>query len=200
MFKALPTPSQKSLLEILDYDPSTGALIWRERPAPEGRCGHHLRSRNTRWVGKRAGGLWTSQAGYRCRKINIFGRYLHEHRVIWKMVTGEEAGSHIDHINGDPTDNRWENLRSVSAKENSKNVRMLKNNTSGVTGVFFLAKYNKWAAHVRVNRKKIHLGIFGEIDEAAMAVMEARLDFGFTSRHGIVFAPPQRHPALAVSE
>ncbi len=63
------------------------------------------------------------------------------HRIIWEMFNGPiPEGMVIDHLNGNPWDNRIENLACKSQKDNSKNSKKKKNNSSGVTGVYWTIK------------------------------------------------------------
>lgn len=77
----------------------------------------------------------------------------------------------VDHINGNPSDNRKVNLRVVSHLDNMKNRKMNANNTSGVTGVS-QQDNGKWIARIAVNKKAIWLGTF-ETKEEAVAVRRA---------------------------
>lgn len=85
----------------------------------------------------------------------------------------------IDHINRDGLDNRRCNLRIVTAKENQKNRKLPKNNSSGVQGVNFLKRLNKWVAYVYVSNKRIHLGVFEQKDDAISARKLAEKEYGF---------------------
>ena len=75
----------------------------------------------------------------------------------------------VDHINRDGCDNRIENLREVTAKEQSANTGLSKANTSGVKGVSFLKARNKWRASMNLTGKKVNLGTFNTLQEAVAA-------------------------------
>lgn len=63
------------------------------------------------------------------------------HRIIWQMFHGDiPEGMVIDHINGDPWDNRITNLRLVTQKQNVQNAKKSKRNTSGATGIRWTSK------------------------------------------------------------
>lgn len=72
----------------------------------------------------------------------------------------------VDHINGNKLDNRRENLRICTQRENMVNCGLLKNNTSGVKGVSWSKASNKWEAFIHFNNKKIYLGVFKDKEEA----------------------------------
>lgn len=92
----------------------------------------------------------------------------HLHRWI---VLGQYnlKGVEVDHINGDSLDNRRENLRRCTKSENMANRSLQKNNTLGVRGVWVYQTRggNKYRAEIKVNGKKISLGNFDTIEEAA---------------------------------
>lgn len=106
------------------------------------------------------------------------------HRLAFFYMTGEFPQHHTDHINGKRSDNRWSNLRAVTAMENHHNQKMKKNNKSGVNGVCWLRKIDKWQAQIRVNYKTIHLGTFENKEDAVTARKEAEKNYGFHSNHG----------------
>lgn len=89
------------------------------------------------------------------------------HRIAWKLMTGEEPPGTIDHINGDPLDNRWANLRAATPVQQLGNQRLHRTNTSGHRGVH-PHKSGKWVA--QIGRK--YLGLF-DTPEVAASVYEA---------------------------
>lgn len=74
----------------------------------------------------------------------------------------------VDHINGDRHDNRKCNLRVTTNKNNSRNARLAKNNSSGYTGVRELSN-NRYQARIMVDRKEINLGHYEAFEEAKIA-------------------------------
>lgn len=78
-------------------------------------------------------------------------------------------GMVIDHINRNKLDNRRENLRICTQKENVRNSPLQRNNTSGVAGVFFDKKVGRWRAQVYKNKKTVHVGIFDDYEDAVTA-------------------------------
>lgn len=175
--KALP--AQSVLDQLLSYNPETGELFWKER-GPEWIDDLRIRNTwNTRYARKPAlNGLETQ--GYRVGAV--LGDHFKAHRVIWKLVTGEDADQ-IDHIDGDRSNNRWANLRNVCQSDNQRNARMRSDNSSGVVGVY-------WYPHERVTGKWLatirgrHIGIFSEFDEAVAARKAAEVENGFHENHG----------------
>jgi hypothetical protein len=174
--------------ELFDYAPDTGVLSWRERELKWFSSQHACSAWNSRFAGKRAGGLVVGESGYRRRSVAVFNKKHLEHRIIWMWMTGEEPPANIDHDNRDATDNRWVNIASSTPLANQHNLSRNINNRSGVTGVHWHKGAGKWAAGVTLNRKAIHLGLFEEIDEAAMAVLEFRAENGFHKGHGLELA------------
>ena len=84
----------------------------------------------------------------------------------------------IDHINHNPLDNRKCNLKICTILENLQNK---KNNTSGYVGVSFFKRDKTWEANITVNKKKILLGRYKDINKAIQARKEAEKKyFGYT--------------------
>ena len=80
-----------------------------------------------------------NSAGYMRTRLRIRGKHpnIQLHHMVWAVVHGRFP-TQIDHINGDKTDNRIENLREVSASDNSKNVihPWRPNARTGLPGVY----------------------------------------------------------------
>ena len=162
------TPDQSKLLRLFSYDPETGALEWRANPKFRGNPGG-----KTGTIGAR---------GYLI--IGISGKYYLAHRIIWKIMTGEDPAEFVDHANGDRLDNRWANLRAASNGQNIQNAKLRKDNASGAKGVCWEPSHKAWKAYITANKKQIKLGRFKSLDDAIAARRAAE-----TSQHG-VFARP----------
>jgi len=179
-----PLPSQEDINALMSYDAGSGKLFWKERPEKffkEGQRKKNVCSRwNNMWAGKEAF-TSTNISGY--KQGTFLGSVYRAHRIIWKMQTGEEP-VFIDHIDGDRTNNRIENLRSVSAVDNSKNISIGTRNTSGVTGVSKTKSGKMWRAFISANEKQIHIGTFRSKSDAAIARKSAEVALGFHQNHG----------------
>lgn len=79
----------------------------------------------------------------------------------------------IDHINRNKLDNRRCNLRVCTQKENIQNASLKSTNKSGIAGVYFVPKTNKWRAQISLNSKTKHIGIFSSFEEATQARKKA---------------------------
>lgn len=120
--------------------------------------------------------------GYRRGAIKE-GRFL-AHRVAWALFYGDWPTAETDHINGDRSDNRIENLRVVPTKINQRNAKIKANNTSGYCGVSKHKKTGKWTANITVDRVMKHLGYHNCITSAMLARRLAERGHDFTKRHG----------------
>jgi len=111
----------------------------------------------------------TLKNGY--RHIYFNGKWIYTHRLVFLMHHGY-LPERLDHVNGNPSDNRIENLRPATQSQNMWNRAISKNNTSGIKGV---SKFkNKWKACVMKNYKLIYLGLYNTIEEAKKAVEDFR--------------------------
>ena len=157
-------PSQDYLQQCFDYDPETGVLRWKKRPRE-----HFTTVANfVRWQTYRGGteaGVIRGDSGY--HQINMGGKSVMAHRIIWKMVTGEEPIS-IDHRNLIKSDNRWTNLRPATLSENSQNRTAAQRiRVSGtLKGAYWNKKEGIWKATIMVNGNRIYLGRFATEAEA----------------------------------
>lgn len=151
--KPVDLPSADRLREMFSYDPETGVLRWKIKPA---KC---------ILIGDEVGHL--SSIGY--VQVQIAGQRCLAHRIIWKLVTGEEPIG-IDHCNGDPSDNRLVNLRLATQSQNRTNSRRPKSARPGLKGTSF--KAGKWEASVHTKDKYVYLGRFKTEQEAHQAYCE----------------------------
>lgn len=182
--------SIEELRMLISYDPATGSLTWLARDASffkdaEHTAEHQAKKWNTRYAGCPALGA-VEQAGY--GHGDIRGKRYKAHRVAWALHHGEWPETGIDHINGDPSDNRIANLRKATAQENMRNQKLSSANKSGVIGVCWAPHRNKWSAQIKVDKKKIHLGLFDSLDAAAAARKVAEQKYGFHPNHGRIAA------------
>lgn len=152
-----PLPPSDELKRLFAYDPETGALTWRVQ-------------RGKARVGKQAGNL--TDDGY--LRLGLEGSYYFIHRIIWKMVTGQEPPELIDHEDTNKSNNKWTNLRPATEAENNRNRGMDKRNVSGVKGVTWNSFYRQWQAVVVVDKKHVDFGRFNSIEEAAQAIKGQR--------------------------
>ena len=118
-------------------------------------------------------------------QIRIWPKRFLAHRVAWFLHFGQWPSGLIDHINGDPLDNRIANLRSVDSRTNNQNRRRaLKNNLSGFLGVRMRPRdgAKPYAAVIEHKGQRTHLGSFATAQEAheAYLVAKRRLHEGCT--------------------
>ena len=147
----------KDIRDFLRYDPIQGEFRWQRRTA------------QTVKKDDVAGSI--DSKGYRV--IRLHGRYYKAHRLAWYLTFGRWPRDQIDHINGIRDDNRLVNLREASNKENKRNSRLQKNNTTGLKGVYPVRHGNKWKAQIMVDGMSFFLGCFLSREEAHAAYCEA---------------------------
>lgn len=177
-------PPLDLLRQLLDCDVENGILYWRERPIEmfsdvNGRTALNCqRVWNARYAGKRA--FTNKRNGYYLGKI-LFESYA-AHRIIWKMATGEDP-EFIDHINGDKSDNRITNLRSVGWRENGRNRPRPANNSSGVIGVHWCRTTNRWRAQIR-GHEGVVMRQFADKGAAVAWRRQMEVERGYHDNHG----------------
>lgn len=104
--------------------------------------------------------------------VYVLGRRWVATHVIWYCHFGIQPRGLIDHINGDPRDNRLENLRDVDPQGNRENLRAaMSNNKSGYLGVDFHKKEGRWRASIKYDGKKRHIGYFDDPEKAHEAYL-----------------------------
>lgn len=113
----------------------------------------------------------------------------HKTHYAWTTINGKRVAMHrfllgitepniqCDHINGRGYDNRRGNIRACTRAENQRNQGANKRNTSGFKGVSWNTRERRWRAQIKVNGKRIHLGHFISVVEAAKAYNEAAIKY-----------------------
>lgn len=106
-------------------------------------------------------------------KDKVSGKSISLHRLLLQPPDNAD----VDHINHDTLDNRRCNLRVCTRSQNNVNAKKRKTNTSGFVGVSWNKQKQKWEAKIWVNKKRIHLGLYNQIEEAARVRRDAEKDY-----------------------
>ena len=147
------------LREHLAYDRTTGVFTRRRR-------------NGTAAVGDIAG--WVEPHGY--VKISIAGRKYYAHRCAILYITGQWPVEYVDHVDGNPSNNAYDNLRCVSQSTNLQNLKRARaDNTTGRLGVHFHRAAGRFTAECKADDGRRHyLGLFDSPDEASAAYLQAK--------------------------
>ena len=150
--------TQERLKQLVVYNPSTGHLICAmNRKGSKNKIGDVLGSK--------------TKSGH--VELSLDGRRYFVRRLAFVYMTGEEPKGVVDHINRDPGDNRWANLREVTQVENGHNQnRLPERNSTGYVGVHRCN--GKYRAKVVIGQRQVHLGTYDEPDLAAAAYAAAK--------------------------
>lgn len=158
------------LRELFDYNPETGKFLWKARP-----LSHFVSQRGcSTWNAQHAGReafITKNSNGYLMASVDK--RRIKAHRAAWAIHHGEWTHELIDHINGDPLDNRVVNLRLASPADNSRNQKIRRDNKIGLKGVYFHRAAGKYGAQIAVGGKPKHLGLFDTPEAAHEAYCKA---------------------------
>jgi hypothetical protein len=150
MYKDLPP--QEVLLELFSYDPETG----------------DIKNKKTNHTYK----PHTSGSNYVTVCINKTPYAAH--RVIWKMVNGQmPTDMTIDHIDLDKSNNRLSNLRIANRYQQGYNRAPYTNTVTGFRGVTYDKDRREYKARIRVEKKRLILGWFKNVEDARQAYIEA---------------------------
>lgn len=142
------------------YDPRTGRFFYR---------------------GRRVFG--TTRNGYYRHRIK--GKWIDQHRLAFLLMGVDiPDGMQVDHINGNKKDNRWSNLRLVSARDNNKNMPLRCDNTSGHVGVSWHKVSKKYMAYIKLPHVRKYLGLFNNRRDAIIARKQAEIKYGYHENHG----------------
>jgi hypothetical protein len=172
MARSAPDPAY--LRERLRYDPETGKLYWRAHPTMP-KC----------WVSRYAGGeAFTSVQRNGYLRGSLDNRRFLAHRVVWALHHGAWPSHEIDHRDHDRTNNRIDNLRERDSTGNKRNSLRSRRNSSGVVGVSWYTREQKWRAHIGVAGKQKTLGLFDSFEAAVRRRKAAEFAYDFDPSHG----------------
>ena len=155
--------SHAHLREVLTYDSETGAFTWLVDPNP---------SKKGRTCAGDTAGTITSSGHV---LIGYKGVHYYAHRLAVFYVTGKWPKHEVDHRNGARADNRWLNLRSATVKQQRENATPQKRSASGVRGVYWFKRTQRWQAVINHNKKAVALGYHDTLLDAAAARKSAEL-------------------------
>ena len=150
-------PTVDRIREVLDYNPITGRFtnkIQRGRL----RVGDILDSRNV--------------DGYVQIVIDRTHYYWHRLAFLWMIGSCPDL---IDHVDGDPGNNTWTNIRSSNKSTNAQNRTKQINNKCGAKGVSWRSDRSRYVARIKADGKIHHIGLYHTIEEAAAAYEAAAI-------------------------
>lgn len=144
--------------EFLDYSPVTGIFTWKKKAG------------QTSIIGREAGSK--HHTGYKTFRLD--GSEYMCHRAAWAISNGVVNFGEIDHINGDRSDNRIENLRIVSRSGNQQNKALNSNNTTGHTGVYKVKGADNYYRVIITKDRARYGGHYFGYDRACQAYRELK--------------------------
>lgn len=160
--------TQERLKELLNYDPETGVFTWAATVGSRAKAGAIAGCDSGR----------VRRVVRVVRVIRVEGTLCLAHRLAWLWMTGAWPSEEIDHRDGDPSNNRWSNLRAANRRLNQENLRKpLVTNSCGFLGVTYThsgKRIKRWRATIMVNRVQKHLGRFHTPEEAHAAYVTAK--------------------------
>ena len=165
----------KYLKECFKYNSENGILTWQKRPAA-----HFLRVKDKRrhdstLAGREAGHVIKRRKTF-YRRVKILGATVEAHIIIWLINYNTLPSGDIDHIDGNGLNNQLSNLRDY---DNHKNKIIPDNNKTGIVGVYWNSKKNRWC--ITGGRKQI--GTANSLLDAACLRKSWELRNGYTVRN-----------------
>ena len=153
------TGLDEAVRQKLEYDPESGKIFFKAIGK-----------------GKRREAGYHRPNGYIDIDVSVSGtsNCLKAHRVAWFLHTGGWPEYYIDHINGNRSDNRLENLRDIDHALNTQNIETRGAESDNPTGVRVVG-INQYKAEICISEKMVHLGMFETKPEAVAAYRVAKM-------------------------
>jgi len=173
--------TQRELKRAYKYDPETGIFTKKANPDHAKRLKEIYGADSKRWCGEK---IHFEDGGFKRKNEYVYiwvnGRCYGAHRAAFLYMRGYLPENIVDHINRIRWDNRWINLREVSVSCNSRNRTINKNNKTGVMGVFYCKKSNRFIAGITPQKgKHTTIGRFKTLLEAAECRYAAEVELGY---------------------
>ena len=158
-----PLPSFEMLNNIFEVSSnSISGLLWKNPRSTKLKPGHVAGTKDKE-------GYWNVGI-----KLNTKTELFRVHRIIYFLKTKQNIDDFfIDHIDGNPTNNKISNLRCATNQQNCCNKKKTKKYTSKYKGVSWDKKEKKWRAQICFNYQKNCLGFFEFESDAALAYDKA---------------------------
>ena len=145
------------------------------------------RSRGTMKAGRKAGTLKPDGRIH----VSINKKLYLLHRIIFAMHH-DYLPEMVDHIDGDTTNNRIENLRAAVHAENAWNAKARIDNVSGIKNITYNKKYKRWIVRVQANKRRVYMGSFKDVETAQWVAKHCRnAQHKQFARHGQVMTAEQ---------
>lgn len=151
--------TQDRLKQLLHYNPDTGIFT-------------RLKANRKLTIGSPCGSVGKDNRVM----ISIDNKNYRAHRLAWLYIYGEFPELEIDHINGNASDNRICNLRSVSHKVNLQNrVSFTKHNSVKYIGV--TKNRNRYGAQIKIDGVRVWLGTYDTPEEASEVYLKFKRQY-----------------------
>ena len=148
------TITKKRLKDVLSYNAETGIFTWNV---------------NLRGKAAKIGFVAGTPSIRGSVHITVDGKKYLAHRLVWLYIYGEFPDDMLDHIDGNPLNNKITNLRECNNTQNGRNRLAQNNNTSGFKGVSWHKTRGKWRASITLHGKHHHIGHFDSAEKASSA-------------------------------
>jgi hypothetical protein len=160
---------QERLHQLFEY--RDGHLYWKKLSSPLSRAK----------IGEKAG-TWATHGYWR---IKFDGVTYMAHKLIYAMHNGGTYPDYIDHIDGNKSNNKLDNLRPATNIQNAQNVGLHKNSTTGIKNVSWSPSKNRWKVLISANGKR-KSWLVKDLELAELVAIEARNKYhGSYANHGL---------------
>ena len=160
---------QERLHQLFEY--RDGHLYWKKLSSPLSRAK----------IGEKAG-TWATHGYWR---IKFNGVTYMAHKLIYAMHNGGTYPDYIDHIDGNKSNNKLDNLRPATNIQNAQNVGLHKNSTTGIKNVSWSPSKNRWKVLISANGKR-KSWLVKDLELAELVAIEARNKYhGSYANHGL---------------